>query len=258
MKEALIFDIVRGSFVDGDGIRSVVFMKGCPLDCSWCHNPESKSAKAELTHNANTCIRCKYCVSVCDSNAIAFNTSFKLDIVKCSNCGGCASHCISNSLNQIGKYYSTEKLVDQLLKDREYYEISGGGVTFSGGEPLIHINYLSEVFSLLKDNHINIALQTCGHFNYSEFKEKIQPFVNTIYFDLKIMDNKEHKKHTGRDNNLILNNLNKLAKSKKHKLIVRTPLIPGGTDTEKNLNEIKAYLEKLGIRHHETLAFNPV
>ena len=152
--------------------------------------------------------------------------------------------------------YDSDQLVKILLRDKVYYETSDGGVTFSGGEPAMHISYLRKVCSRLKEHQIHIALQTCGYFNYHQFKEELMPFIDLIYFDIKIMDRQKHFKFTGKYNDIILDNLDFLQSEKKQKIIVRTPLIPSVTDTQANLTAIKAHLNKLHIEGHELLPYN--
>ena len=180
MKNPFIFDIARGSFVDGPGIRTTVFFKGCPLRCVWCHNPESYSFHPEISWSGTNCKLCNQCAKFCPSNAILNVKNHTIDIEKCSACGLCADNCNYNAIRKVGKYYNPDQLVEILLRDKEYYETSGGGVTFSGGEPFMHLQYLEKVCSRLKEHQINIALQTCGYFNYHQFKNTLQPYIDIL------------------------------------------------------------------------------
>ena len=253
----LIFDIQRSSFVDGTGIRTVVFFKGCPLKCEWCHNPESQSVKGEILWYRNLCSSCDACYTVCKRNAIyPGNDQNRIDRSKCNSCGDCANACNHNALKIAGQAYSVESLVDIILKDKTYFNISGGGVTFSGGEPLMFIEFLSSVCKKLKEENIDIAVQTCGYFNFDKFEKHISPYIRTIYFDLKLIDSTLHKQSTGQENILILDNLHKLFSPKKHKIFIRTPLVPGITDTAENLGWIIEIIRKLDHDGYEKLIFN--
>ena len=258
MSTPFIFDIARGSFVDGPGIRTVVFLKGCPLNCTWCHNPESISYHPEISWSAKKCNLCNQCIEICHSNAVLDINNHTIDKSRCIVCGICVENCNFNAIRKVGKYYDPDQLTNILLRDKEYYNTSGGGVTFSGGEPLSNILYLEEVCSKLKEHNVNIAVQTCGLFDYRHFKKTLQAYIDIIYFDLKILDRQEHYKYTSRFNDKILENLYNLQSEKKQKIIVRTPLIPLITDTQKNLSSIKSYIKNLNIDGYELLEYNPV
>ena len=256
-KYPLIFDIQRSSFVDGPGIRTVVFFKGCPLRCDWCHNPESQSVKREVLFYKNLCSSCDACYTVCKQNAIHLgNDQNKIDRSKCNSCGECANVCNYNALKKAGQVYSVDSLINIILKDKSYFKTSGGGVTFSGGEPLMFIEFLSSVCKKLKEESIDIAVQTCGYFNFDKFEKQISPHISTIYFDLKLINNTLHEQFTGQGNNLILQNLYKLFSPKMHKIFIRTPMVPGITDTNENLNFINGIIGNLDHDGYEKLIFN--
>lgn len=253
----LIFDIQRSSFVDGSGIRTVVFFKGCPLKCDWCHNPESQSFNKEVLWYHNLCKNCNECSLVCKYNAIRKGDyEYKIDKTECKVCSECVYVCIHNALRIVGQKYTNESLVDIILKDKIYFDISGGGVTFSGGEPLMFMEFLSVVCKRLKEENVNIAIQTCGYFNFEKFEYYISPYINTIYFDLKIVDDKQHIGHTKKSNTLILENLNKLFSPKQHKIFIRTPLIGSITDTSENLGRIIEIIKNYDYDGYEKLLFN--
>ena len=256
-KTPLIFDIQRSSFVDGPGIRTVVFFKGCPLQCIWCHNPESQLVNCEILWYKDLCTACDTCFTVCKHNAVhPGNGRYKIDKPKCTACGDCANACDHNALKMAGRAYAVGSLVNIILKDKTYYNTSGGGVTFSGGEPLMFMDFLSIVCKKLRDENIDIAVQTSGYFNFDQFEKYISQYISTIYFDLKLIDHPLHKKFTGQSNNLILENLKKLFSPKKHKIFVRTPMVPGITDTPQNLGNISEIISKLDHDGFEKLIFN--
>ncbi|MCL1872606.1 MAG: radical SAM protein [Clostridiales bacterium] len=230
MKTPFIFQIKRGSIDDGDGIRTVVFFKGCPLDCLWCHNPVSKNQYFEYSYTGKLC----------------------------QNCGNCLDLCPYGALSSIGMQCTINELVSMVSEDITYYRVSGGGVTLSGGEPTLHMEFIGEFAKILRDKEISCAIETCGYFDFSAFKDLVLPYLDCILYDLKLIDPEEHKKYTGRDNLLILDNLRHLVKEE-IRIIPRTPLIPGITDTESNLKGILLLLEELGLAdNHLTLPYNDV
>jgi pyruvate formate lyase activating enzyme len=184
------------------------------------------------------------------------NDQNKIDRAKCNSCGECANVCNYNALKIAGQAFSIESLVNIILKDKSYYETSGGGVTFSGGEPLMFMKYLSSVCKKLKEENIDITVQTCGYFDFDKFEMHISPYISTIYFDLKLINNTLHEQFTGQCNNLILQNLYKLFSPKKHKIFIRTPLVPGITDSNENMNLINEIINKLDHDGYEKLIYN--
>jgi pyruvate formate lyase activating enzyme len=166
--------------------------------------------------------------------------------------------CNYDALKFIGISYPPTKLVSILLKDKIFYSSSDGGVTFAGGDPLLHSEYLATVCKELKKHDIHIAVQTCGNFNFELFKQSVQPYIDLIYFDLRILNSEKYFHHTGQSNGPILENLKKLTTDKKQIIIVRTPLIPGVTDTQENLDEIDLYIRDLDIDGYQTINYNPI
>lgn len=253
----LIFDIRRGSIDDGPGIRTIVFLKGCQLKCIWCHNPESIDYDAEIAFYSEKCIKSGECKTVCPTGAINLDLSSRIERSKCIKCGKCAEVCPNLALKKIGKFYSADQLIEVLMLDKEFYNVSGGGVTFSGGEPLLHIDYLEKVIKELKRNGIDIAIETCGFFDLSTFKEKIMNYIDTIFYDIKFIDSALHEKYTGRDNSLIIENFKYLIKEKSIKVIPRVPLIPNITATPENLLAIADFLRESGVNDYDLLSYNP-
>ncbi|MCK4260505.1 MAG: glycyl-radical enzyme activating protein [Halanaerobiales bacterium] len=256
MAEPLIFDIKRSSLDDGPGIRTVVFLKGCPLECIWCHNPESNNAKMEIAFDSNRCIGCQECQKICPNGVIDFYSGIFFDQIKCIGCGKCTEVCYSLARRKIGEKYTIDNLIDIIKRDKTFYESSGGGVTFSGGEPMLYMNYLSKVMQRLKEDKIHIAIETSGYFNLEQFKEKIMPFVNLVLYDIKLFDSNLHKKYTGKDNAQILNNFSNLYGISGIEIIPRVPLIPGITANLENLKEIANFLKKCGCADLRLLPYN--
>ncbi len=252
----LIFDIRHGSMDDGPGIRTTVFFKGCPLSCSWCHNPESQRMEAEIFWDAQSCVGCQACHAVCPGGASAVLPEVTLHREKCTACGACTEECPSNARSLIGKHYPVEELVRILLLDRGFYRATGG-VTFSGGEPTLHVEYLSTVLQTLKKENISTALQTCGAFDLENFRRHLLPYLDLVYFDLKLCDTTSHLTYTGFGNELLLANFSALSREMGKRLVPRVPLVPGITATELNLTEIARLLRELGITTYQLLPFNP-
>lgn len=220
----IIFDIKKFAIHDGPGIRTTVFFKGCSLDCWWCHNPESIRKLPER---------------------------IKVNSLKKSN-----NFC-DDTEELFGRGYSVEELIEEINKDRVFYDESGGGVTFSGGEPLLQVKFLTEVLQRCKESGINTAIDTSGYVSSSTFS-KIYDYTDLFLFDLKIIDDELHRKFTGVSNKLILSNL-KFLTGKGDKVIIRIPLIPGITDTEKNLSELASHLMQLkNINKIDLLPYNEI
>jgi len=231
--KGLIFSIEEFSTFDGPGIRTTVFLKGCPLKCSWCHNPEGQSFEPELLKNPNGCLGCGLCMPLSEKS---------IDV------------CPKGLIRKSGNEYSPDQLVEKLLKNRSFYQSSGGGVTFSGGEPLAQPQFLSNCLKLL-DGKIHRCLQTSGYCKTETFK-KILSDLDLVLFDLKIIDPTLSRQHLGVDNKPILDNFTQLCESGVP-FIVRLPLIPGITDTERNTDDIITLLKKNNINYAEALPYNP-
>ena len=253
----LIFDIKRHALEDGPGIRTTVFFKGCQLRCWWCQNPESLDPEAEIGFYAADCIGCGDCVAACEQEAVSLDNPDRIDRRRCKRCGQCAAACPGSGLRLIGTYYPLEELLDKLLRDQAFYKVSGGGVTLSGGEPTLHMAYVSLLLQALKKQGIHVALQTNGFFDWAEFAGKILNYVDLIMFDVKMANSTEHLKYTGQENNLIQENLARLLKARPEAVLPRIPLIPGITATEGNLREISHLLQGFRINRCALLPYNP-
>ena len=256
MKMPLVSAIHHFALDDGPGIRTTVFLKGCPLACPWCHNPEAINPEPEIAFHAEKCIQCGDCAQACQANAVSMDTAERIDRTKCDACGACADVCPALALKRIGVYYAPHLLMEELLRDRIFYETSRGGVTFSGGEPTLHMDYLLAVMKLLKQNGVHLAVQTAGHFDLNEFADKLLPYLDVIFYDVKFFDSGEHKKWTGKDNNIILKNFLELTRQYKDLIRPRIPLVPGVTATRDNLVQIAGFLRAAGYDRCELLPYN--
>jgi len=257
----LILDIKGNSLDDGPGIRSVVFFKGCPLSCVWCHNPESKNPAAELSFEPNSCISCDSCIAVCPTDAINRHNPFFIDREHCNLCFSCVNECPSGALSRAGNELSIEQIMAQIIKDKPYFETSGGGVTLSGGEPTLNLTFVAALLQELKREKIHTLLESCGHFKLAPFIEQILPYTDAIFMDIKIFDGAEHQKYCGVDNHLILENfkeLSKLSAEMNFSILPRVPLVPGITDGKDNLIAIANFLLDCGHTKSQLLNYNPL
>jgi pyruvate formate lyase activating enzyme len=261
MKAPLILEIIGNSLDDGPGIRSVIFYKGCPLSCVWCHNPESKRISGEISFDPKECVGCDTCLKLCTVNALSRKKKDFIDRKKCTLCFACADACPSGALSRVGKEMTVEDVLQTVLRDKPFFENSGGGVTLSGGEPTLFMEFTSMLLRALKKERVHTLLETCGLFDWDVFEEMATLFLDAVYFDIKIFDSAAHKKHCGVGNEKIFANFEKLlilAEKKKIQVMPRTPLVPGITDTDENLAAIAAYLKKLGVKKSILLSYNPL
>jgi pyruvate formate lyase activating enzyme len=261
IKTPLILEIKGNSLDDGPGIRSVVFYKGCPLSCVWCHNPESKKASVEISFEPKTCIDCGSCREICPKNALSKDNPFYIDRNKCNLCFLCVDACPSGALDRVGKTMSVDDIIKKLLPDKPFFDTSGGGVTLSGGEPTLYMDFTSGLLKSLKQSNIHTLLETCGFFDLNRFMDTLYPYLDTIYFDIKIIDSIAHKKYCGVPNEKILENFTQLYRQATIDgkiLLPRTPLIPDITDTAINIRGIAAFLKNMNITQTALLAYNPL
>lgn len=240
-----IFDIKKFAIHDGDGIRSTVFFKGCPLKCVWCHNPEGISFKGELQYIENKCLNCGACVNECDYGAHRMeNLTHKFDRKLCIACGKCAKNCLGEALVYCGKEMSVDEVLDIVIQDRKFYLNSGGGVTLSGGECLCQADFCAGLLKRLKEYDINCNIDTCGYVDKIAI-DKVAPYTDVFLYDIKHIDSRLHKKYTGVPNEKIIENL-KYINSLNKKIEVRIPLIPGVNDDAETINKIGELLSKIG------------
>lgn len=240
---APVFDVQRFSIHDGPGIRTLVFFKGCSLHCAWCQNPESQQVAPQLAYYAARCQPCAHCRQACAEQAIR-DDGYRVDHARCTLCLACVRACPHGALQAIGEYLTPEQLLDQLLADRVYYASSGGGVTFSGGEPTLHPDFMERLLDLCRAQGIHTTLETCGLFSYARWTTMLSR-LNLIYFDLKIMDEAQHQQATGQGNRRILDNARKLVEAG-YPVEFRLTLVPGYTDTPENLAAVACFVRELG------------
>lgn len=256
----LVVEIKGHSLDDGPGIRSVVFLKGCPLRCSWCHNPEAIAPQAELSYDAGACLGQHDCVAACPRQALDPARPGRVDRERCTGCFKCTDVCATGALSIAGRALAPAAVVQALARYRPYYCSSGGGVTLSGGEPTLFMDYAHELLVALGALGVNRLLETCGHFSYARFRQLLAPHLEQVYFDLKLFDEAEHKRHCGRTNRLILDNFARLhadAQAGGVPVLARIPLIPGITATQANLRALAGFLRELGVSRVALLPYNP-
>lgn len=226
-----IVDIKRFAVHDGDGIRTTVFLKGCPLKCVWCHNPESISFEPELAYYENKCVHCGRCVSVCPTGSHKINEKGHIfDRSKCISCGECAKVCPKNALVFYGKEMTVDEIMAIVLEDKDFYDNSGGGLTISGGECLMHYEFCAKLLKSAKQHSIHTAVDTCGFVSKAAI-DKVAPYTDIFLYDFKAFNEDVHIKCTGHSNKTILENL-KYIDSLGKKIEIRIPFVPGYNDNE--------------------------
>lgn len=252
----IIFDIQRYAIHDGPGIRTIIFFKGCPLNCLWCHNPEGKTMEQEFMWTKERCLECRTCQNVCTKGAISFSEdSLLLDKGRCDICGVCVEGCHSHALEMVGKSMTVSQVMDEIAKDTLFYDESGGGVTFSGGEPLMQPDFLHSLLETCKEQGINTAVETCGYAD-SAILLRIGEHVDLFMYDLKVISDKKHVKFTGVSNRRILENLKMLSQTGQE-IVVRFPLVPGVNDNEEDLLELGSFVSSLkNIRELNILPYH--
>lgn len=232
-----IFNIQKFCVNDGPGIRTTVFLKGCPLRCIWCHNPESKKTAPEMFYNAQKCVKCGRCAKACDKVCHEFSDDVHLyDREKCAVCGKCAEVCPTEALETAGYEISVEDALRDVLKDKVFYDNSGGGMTVSGGEPMLQFDFTLSLMKAAKEAGLHTCMETCGYAPEERYLE-IAPYVDIFLFDYKITDPEKHRECTGVTNELILSNL-RMLDGAGSKIILRCPIIPTVNDTEEHLSAI--------------------
>lgn len=255
MTKGLIFHIQRYSIHDGPGIRTTVFLKGCPLHCPWCANPESQSEKPELLYSPADCLECKCCERACPQHGITIeHKTFCRDDGLCTGCLACAAVCPTHALTVEGTWYTPEEAVDEISKDEVFFQKSGGGVTLSGGEPLLQEAFTLELLKRLKDRGYHTNIETSGYTS-TEYLGRILPFLDLVYMDLKHPDSEIHLAKTGVGNQLILQNMAFIIK-KGIPLVVRIPVIPRFNHSDRTAQAYGRLLSSIHAKEVHLLPFH--
>jgi pyruvate formate lyase activating enzyme len=257
-----IFNIQRYSIHDGFGIRTLVFLKGCPMACQWCANPESQKSWPELGFIASKCVGIDTCggpcVKACSEEAVALDEQGKpvVDRRGCNNCGACAEVCYYGALQLMGREMSINEVMAEVEKDRCFYRRSSGGITIGGGEPLVQFEFTTELLKAAHEQYLHAAIETCGHVPWQYF-EKVLRHVDLLYCDIKHMDPEKHQKLTGQSNELILDNLKKVLSVKAPQdVIIRIPIIPGCNDSVENISASARFIADSGLKQIELVPYH--
>lgn len=235
----LVFSITRTSLHDGEGIRTVVYFKGCNMRCRWCHNPEGLKSENEIIFNKTKCIGCNICSGICPNVEMG-----NIDREKCIACGKCADVCPANALSFAGKQMTEKEILKVILKDREYYEKSGGGVTFSGGECLLYPEFMENILRMCKEENINTLVESAFNVPWENI-QRVLPYTDMFYVDIKHMESDVHMEYTGCPNTRILDNIKKLSEHSGN-FLIRIPVIPGVNDSKENLGATREFAKSLG------------
>jgi pyruvate formate lyase activating enzyme len=253
--KGLIFDIQRFSVHDGPGIRTTVFLKGCTLRCFWCQNPEGLRLRPEVMFYPERCIGCGNCLS-CPREAHRFNGGRHIYLrERCIGCGECVENCYSGALKISGRWMSVEEVMKEIMRDRVFYEVSGGGVTLSGGDPLMQSDFSLALLRRCKEAGLHTAIETAANCRWEEM-QRLLPFIDLVIMDIKHMDPEAHRRFTGVSNRLILSNARRLAETRKP-MIIRVPVIPGVNDTAEQIRAIAEFVRPFkNLRLLELLPFH--
>ena len=253
--EGIVFNIQRYSIHDGPGIRTTVFVKGCPLKCFWCQNPESQNGRPEILLDKRKCTACGQCVEICPSGAARLvEGGSTIDREVCTACGKCVEVCPNEARRLVGRRMTVDEVMAEVKRDAKFYENSGGGVTVSGGDPLSQPHFVKSIFEQCKKENFHTTLDTCGYAPWSAV-ESVLEYVDLVFFDIKHMDTGQHRNATGRENDLILENAKKISERKPMR--IRVPMIPGFNDSVEAVTEIARFVKKeLGCKDIDLLPYN--
>lgn len=258
MPEGLVFDIQRFSIHDGPGIRTTVFLKGCPLSCLWCHNPESQDPKPEIFFTASKCIGCLFCARMCERGGHRFEDGKHIfDRSACIRCGECTKECYAQALEIAGRTMSADEVMTEALKDRPFYETSGGGMTLSGGEPLMQFDFTKAVLEAAKAAGLHTCLETCGH-AAAERVLAVAPWTDLFLYDVKETDPAKHREYTGVPNDRILANLSALSAAGA-RIVLRCAIVSGLNDRPDHFAAVARLAETLaGVQAVDVLPYHPL
>jgi pyruvate formate lyase activating enzyme len=258
MLQGIVTDIQRFSVHDGDGIRTTVFLKGCQMNCFWCHNPETISPQQELQVNTDECIGCLACISFCPYGALSqIDGNPKYSRERCRACGACAVACYAHARVLVGRSMSINEVVAELIQDKDFYDRSGGGITLSGGEPLLQMDFTIGILKRCQQLGIKTAIETNLSWPWEQIV-KVLPHLDMLMMDVKLIDPIRHKEATGANNRQILDNLRRLSKEN-IPVIIRTPIIPGVNDTVEDIGAIADYLSDMpNLIYYELLPYHPL
>jgi pyruvate formate lyase activating enzyme len=254
MVRGLVFNVQRFCLHDGPGIRTVVFLKGCQLRCAWCHNPESQSPYPELLFDEMKCIRCLRCIKACPKDAIVFDGRVFIDDARCDVCGLCERACPTSALATCGRWIRAEEVIDEVLRDKVFYEKSGGGLTISGGEPTLQPEFTLELCELAKSNDVSVVLETNGFCDSNTFS-RILDSVDLVLYDVKAVDEIKHITLTGGSNKPIFDNL-RHAVARGANIIVRIPVVPNVNVSRDEFDEYAELMAEMGIKRVDLLPYH--
>jgi pyruvate formate lyase activating enzyme len=256
-KTGWISNVQRHSTEDGPGIRTTVFLMGCPMQCSWCHNPEGRTCDPKLVWYAPRCVGLRHCLEACPVGALTLSArGMRIDRSRCDGCGLCQGACPAEALEMLGRSRAVEEVAEEALRDRVFYDRSAGGVTLSGGEPSVQREFAAELMRRLRAEGVHVALDTCGGTAWGRLAPLVE-LADLVLYDLKLMDAASHRDHTGIPLEMVLENARSVAGTGKP-MWVRTPVIPGITDGEENLRSVARFIlsELPNVERYDLLAFN--
>lgn len=255
--KAKIFNIQRFSIHDGPGIRTTIFFKGCPLKCLWCHNPESMNMQKDILYDVEKCTSCGQCISKCPNSALSFiDNKIMTDIQKCYFCGNCDYYCVNGAREIVGQDYTIEEVIKEARKDIAFFEESNGGITLSGGEPLLQIEFVEELLKKLKKIGLHTAVDTSGYVPFENI-ERIVNYTDLFLYDIKSIDDDKHLKYTGVSNKLILENLKKISEIHNN-INLRLPIIEGINADINEIKKVNSFINSLNIRDITILPYHDI